>query len=45
MAFNSSKKLQGNIEALRLAFSEQDSYNDEEAAALRAYAGVVWRRR
>ena len=39
MAFNSTKKLSGNIEALRLAFSEQDSYSDEEAAVLRNYAG------
>ena len=39
MAFNSTKKLSGNIEALRLAFSEQDSYSDEEATVLRNYAG------
>ena len=39
MAFNSAKKLAGNIAALRLAFSEQESYNDDEAAVLRNYAG------
>ena len=39
MAFNSTKKLSGNIEALRLAFSEQGSYSDEEATVLKNYAG------
>src|ERR1700761_1229740 len=39
MAYNSAKKLADNIEALRLAFSEQESYNDKEAEALRKYAG------
>ena len=39
MAFNSTKKLSGNIEALRLAFSEQDGYSDEEATVLKNYAG------
>jgi len=39
MAYNSAKKLADNIEALRLAFSEQESYSDQEAEALRRYAG------
>ncbi|MBS1528625.1 MAG: SAM-dependent DNA methyltransferase, partial [Bacteroidetes bacterium] len=39
MAFNSAKKLQGNIEALRLALAEKEGYSDEEAAILRGYAG------
>ena len=39
MAFNSSKKLAGNIDALRIALSEQDSYTPAEVEALKGYAG------
>lgn len=39
MAFNSSKKLAGNIDALRIALSEQDSYTPEEVEVLKGYAG------
>lgn len=39
MAFNSSKKLAGNIDALRIALSEQDNYSPEEVEALKGYAG------
>ena len=39
MAFNSSKKLAGNIDALRIALSEQDNYNAEEIEVLKGYAG------
>lgn len=39
MAYNSAKKLQGNIDALRLAFSEQPGYSDEEVKVLQSYAG------
>lgn len=39
MAYNSSKKLSDNIDALRLAFSEQENYTDQEAEALKKYAG------
>jgi N12 class adenine-specific DNA methylase len=39
MAFNSSKKLSGNIEALRLAFSGQENYSDGEIETLKNYAG------
>ena len=39
MAFNSAKKLQGNIEALKLAFSGQESYSPEEIQVLQNYAG------
>ena len=39
MAYNSAKKLQGNIDALHLAFSERDQFSDEEIKILRDYAG------
>ncbi|WPU96458.1 helicase-related protein [Mucilaginibacter sabulilitoris] len=39
MAFNSSKKLAGNIAALTIAFSEQDSYTDEQVEIFKNYAG------
>jgi hypothetical protein len=39
MAFNSSKKLDGNIAALRLALSGQESFNDAEIEILKSYAG------
>jgi len=39
MAYNSAKKLQGNIDALRLAFSEQENYSDEEVKVLQSFAG------
>src|SRR6185503_11356508 len=39
MAFNSSKKLAGNIDALRVALSEQDNYSPEEVETLKGYAG------
>lgn len=39
MAFNSSKKLAGNIDALRIALSEKDSYNPDEVETLKGYAG------
>jgi len=39
MAFNSSKKLAGNIAALRLALSGQESFSQEETEVLRSYAG------
>jgi hypothetical protein len=39
MAYNSAKKLQGNIDALRLAFSERDQFSDEEIKILQGYAG------
>jgi len=39
MAFNSSKKLSDNMEALRLAFAGQENYNHEETAILSSYAG------
>ena len=39
MAFNSSKKLQGNIDALRLAFSEQETYSVEDMEVLKGYSG------
>src|ERR1700761_9804965 len=39
MAFNSSKKLAGNIDALRIAFSERDNYSPEEVETLKGYAG------
>ena len=39
MAYNSAKKLQGNIDALRLAFSKQENYSDEEVKVLESYAG------
>jgi N12 class adenine-specific DNA methylase len=39
MAYNSAKKLSGNIAALRLALSAQDKYSDEEREILRGYAG------
>jgi len=39
MAFNSSKKLAGNTDALRIALSEQDSYSPDEIEALKGYAG------
>jgi N12 class adenine-specific DNA methylase len=39
MAFNSSKKLAGNIAALRIALSGQESYNDKEIEVLKSYAG------
>jgi N12 class adenine-specific DNA methylase len=39
MAFNSSRKLAGNIAALRLALSGQESFNQEETEVLRSYAG------
>jgi hypothetical protein len=39
MAYNSSKKLSGNIAALRLAFSEQENFSEEEIAVLKSYAG------
>lgn len=39
MAFNSSKKLSDNIEALKLAFAGQENYNRKETAILSSYAG------
>ena len=39
MAFNSSKKLAGNIDALRIAFSGQENYSPEEIEVLKDYAG------
>ena len=39
MAYNSAKKLQGNIDALRLAFSERDQFSDQEVKTLQDYAG------
>jgi N12 class adenine-specific DNA methylase len=39
MAFNSSQKLAGNIEALRLAFSGQENYSPAEIETLCKYAG------
>jgi N12 class adenine-specific DNA methylase len=39
MAFNSSKKLTGNIDALRIALSQQESYSAEEIEVLKNYAG------
>jgi N12 class adenine-specific DNA methylase len=39
MAFNSSKKLAGNTEALRIALSGQESFSVEEVEKLKAYAG------
>jgi len=39
MAFNSAKKLAGNIAALRIALSEQDNYSEEEVHVLKGYAG------
>ena len=39
MAYNSAKKLQGNIYALRLAFAEQDQFSDAEIEILKGYAG------
>ena len=39
MAFNSSKKLAGNIAALRLAFSDQVNFSAEEIETLKNYAG------
>ncbi|QEM04954.1 DNA methylase [Mucilaginibacter rubeus] len=39
MAFNSAKKLAGNIAALRLALSEQESFSEEDVAILKSYAG------
>nr|WP_294791027.1 helicase-related protein [uncultured Mucilaginibacter sp.] len=39
MAFNSSKKLAGNTEALRIALSGQESFGPEEVEKLKGYAG------
>ena len=39
MAFNSSKKLAGNIDALRIALSDQDNYSPGEVETLKGYAG------
>ncbi len=39
MAFNSSKKLAGNIDALRIALSGQESYSFEETEILKGYSG------
>ncbi len=39
MAFNSSKKLAGNIDALRIALSGQESCTSEEIEILKGYAG------
>src|ERR1700733_998101 len=39
MAYNSAKKLQGNIEALRLAFSGKAQFTPEETEILKGYAG------
>lgn len=39
MAFNSSKKLAGNIDALRIALSEQEIYSPVEIETLKRYAG------
>lgn len=39
MAFNSLKKLAGNIAALQLALSGQESYTPEEIEILKAYSG------
>lgn len=39
MAFNSSKKLAGNIDALRIALSGQENFSPEEIDKLKAYAG------
>ncbi|GAC1312204.1 MAG: N-6 DNA methylase [Mucilaginibacter sp.] len=39
MAFNSSKKLAGNIDALRIALSGQENYSPEEIEVLKGYAG------
>ena len=39
MAFNSSKKLSGNIDALRIALSKQENYSAEEIEVLKNYAG------
>lgn len=39
MTFNSSRKLTGNIDALRIALSGQEGYTDEEIEVLKGYAG------
>jgi N12 class adenine-specific DNA methylase len=39
MAFNSAKKLAGNIAALKLALSGQESYSPEDIEVLKGYAG------
>ncbi len=39
MAFNSSKKLSGNIDALRIALSGQENYTAGEIEILKSYAG------
>ena len=39
MAFNSSKKLAGNTDALRIALSGKESFSQEEVEKLKAYAG------
>jgi len=39
MAYNSAKKLQGNIEALKLALSGKEQFTPEETEILKGYAG------